>query len=309
MENATRHQDKIHSPEEAPSRAHREGYRERPEDKRGLPRKSQSPVCAWNLLPGAPLLPPPRGKQPRCSSTHQSPDSTWSDRTMADHRATKSDASDTCYDTGAPLPDASSADENVTRGDRTGHGRPTPYVGPRSRRAFHTEKATHDEWICGHRGRGPRVGALGCAGLLPGVRTWFRNQTVAAAAHVGLRRDVQAKRQNFLTFKSQLRFLRQRKGDKAERQVQRVRRVLETHPRGEGPRPMGSGRGPGARSIRTVSDGLARPRPTTVGPCLAPGTDHPRGPPQHAAGGSWDPKDTGPRSDSAPSRRASRPRS
>ncbi|XP_053060299.1 uncharacterized protein LOC128312031 [Acinonyx jubatus] len=155
LENATRHQDKTHSPEEAPSRAHREGYRERPEDKRGLPRKSQSPVCAWNLLPGAPLLPPPRGKQPSCSSTHESPDSTWSDRTMADHRATKRDASDTCYDTGAPLRDASSADEDVTRGDRTGHRRPTPYVGPHSRRAFQTEKATHDKWICGHRGRGP----------------------------------------------------------------------------------------------------------------------------------------------------------
>lgn len=155
LENATRHQDKIHGPEEAPSRAHREGYRERPEDKRGLPRKSQSPACAWNLLPGAPLLPPPRGKQPSCSSTHESPDGTWSDRTMADRRATKRDASDTCYDTGALLPDASSADEDVTRGDRTGHRRPTPYVGPHSRRAFQTEKATHDQWICGHRGRGP----------------------------------------------------------------------------------------------------------------------------------------------------------
>ena len=61
--------------------------------------------------------------------------------------------------------------------------------------------------------------------------------------------------------------------------------------------------------MRTVSDGLARPKPTTVGPCLAPATDHPRGPPQHEAGGSWDPKDTGPRSDSAPGRRPSRPRS
>lgn len=155
--------------------------------------------------------------------------------------------------------------------------------------------------------QGARVGALGCAGLLPEARTWFWNQTVAAAAHVGLWRDVQAKRQNFLTFKSQLGFFR--KSDEAERQVQRVRRVLETHPRGEGPRPTGSGRGSGARSTRTVGDGLARPKPTTVGPCLAPATDHPRGPPQHEAGGSWDPKDTGPRSDSAPGRRPSRPRS